>query len=40
MKGDFTFDDYYFGSSWIAAQQLGLETKSSARGISAVKHLP
>ena len=34
---------YYFGSSWIAAQraaqQLGLETKSSANRISAVKHL-
>ena len=31
------------GSSWIAAQraaqQLGLETKSSANRISAVKHL-
>ena len=30
--------DYdYFGSSWIAAQQLGLETESSANRISAVK---
>jgi len=33
----------YFGSTWIAAQcaaqQLGLETESSANRISAVKHL-
>ena len=33
-------DDCYFGSSWIVAQQLGLETESSASGVSAVKHLP